>query len=75
MTICPSRNRTVISWPSTRLFTVTVLSGVTVPRPMRYTPISPDFAGAATAGMLRARGSCPASGGRDFAEPDLTMKR
>ena len=34
-TVCPSRNCTLMSWPSTRLFTVTLWKAVTEPRPFR----------------------------------------
>src|SRR3984893_16812730 len=39
-----------MSWPSTRLRTVTVLNAVTVPRPLKYTGRSPRWAVATTTG-------------------------
>src|SRR5437773_4708504 len=48
----PSRKATLINWPSTRLFPVTVLKGVTDPSPFRYTEMSPFRAAAASTGTL-----------------------
>src|SRR5207302_6807994 len=70
LTSWPSRNSTFVSSPSTRLLTVTVLSGVTEPRPLRYTPTSPCRAGTATTGTPRG-GAAAARAARDWASPDL----
>src|SRR6267143_3537018 len=43
-----------MSWPSTRLRTVTVLKAVTVPRPLKYTGKSPRWAVATITGTRKA---------------------
>ena len=70
LTSWPSRNRTFISSPSTRLLTVTVLSGVTEPRPLRYTGTSPCRAATATTGTPRGGGAA-ARAARDWASPSF----
>jgi len=58
-----------ISSPSTRLFTVMVLSGVTEPSPVRYTLRSPTFAGTAVTGSGRGPAVCPRAAGPDGPPP------
>ncbi len=59
MTRRPSWNSTFVSSPSTRVWTVTVLSGVTEPSPARYTATSDVRAAVATTGTGGVRPSGP----------------
>ena len=55
-TIWPSVKATRRSWPSTRLFTVTLFRDVTVPSPVRLTAMSPLRARATVTGTARPAG-------------------
>src|SRR6267143_627607 len=48
-----------MSWPSTRLRTVTVLKAVTVPRPLKYTGKSPRWAVATITGTTKPPAPAP----------------
>src|SRR5262245_34071106 len=64
-----------MSCPSTQLFTVTVLSAVTVPSPLRKMAMSPVLAGTATTGMTRTAGLLSAClDERDCAAPFLASR-
>ena len=59
-TSCPSLKWTFISWPSTRLRTVTVLSAVTEPSAVMETGRSPARATAVTTGVARGTAAADA---------------